>query len=156
MSASPIDRRLAELGLLLPAAAAPVGNYVPALIVGDLLYVSGQLSRTGDGKLLTGMLGGGLSVSDGQAAARACGLNLLAQAKAALGSLDRIRQTVRLCGFVASAPAFFEQPQVINGASDLMVAVLGDKGRHVRAAVGVASLPAGAAVEIEATFAIDR
>jgi enamine deaminase RidA (YjgF/YER057c/UK114 family) len=154
MTTSEIDRRLAERGVVLPPAVAPVGNYVPALIVGDLLHISGQLPKEADGRLHTGLLGGGLSIADGQAAARVCGLNVLAQAKAALGSLDRIRQTVRLCGFVACTPDFFDQPQVVNGASDLMVAVLGDKGRHVRAAVGVASLPAGAAVEVEATFAI--
>ncbi len=154
MTTSDIERRLGDLGLVLPKAAPPVGNYVPTLIAGDLLYVSGQLAREADGRLHTGILGGGLSVAEGQAAARACGLNLLAQAQAALGGLERIRQTVRLCGFVASTAAFLDQPQVVNGASDLMVAVLGDKGRHVRAAVGVTSLPAGSAVEVEAIFQI--
>ena len=144
------DARLAELGLTLPAAPAAVANYVPALQAGDLLYISGQISKAGDGTLLTGHLGGGLSAEQGADAARLCALNILAQAKAALGSLDRVAQLVRLTGFVAATPQFSEHPKVVNGASDLMVAVLGDRGRHTRSAVGVASLPMNAAVEIDA------
>lgn len=153
MTDSP-EQRLAALGLALPEAPVPLANYVPALVSGDLLFVSGQIARNSDGSVYTGQLGGGLSVAEGQEAARACALAILAQAKQALGTLDRIEQVVRLTGFVASAPTFFEQPQVINGASDLIGAVLGDKGRHTRAAVGVAALPAGAAVEIDAILKV--
>ena len=144
------DARLAELGLTLSAAPAAVANYVPALQAGDLLYISGQISKAGEGTLLAGHLGGGLSAEQGADAARLCALNILAQAKAALGSLDRVAQVVRLTGFVAATPQFSEHPKVVNGASDLMVAVLGDRGRHTRSAVGVASLPMNAAVEIYA------
>ncbi|MEQ1715353.1 MAG: RidA family protein [Hyphomicrobium sp.] len=146
--------RLEALGLKLPIAAAPLANYVPALATGGLLFISGQISRLADGTVFTGTLGTGLSVSEGQEAARSCALAILAQAKAALGSLDRIEQVLRLTGFVASAPQFHEQPQVINGASDLLVAVLGDAGRHTRSAVGVAALPAGAAVEVDAILKV--
>lgn len=148
------EKRLAALGLKLPEAPVPLANYVPALLSGDLLFVSGQIARRADGTVFAGQLGGGLSVADGQEAARACALAILAQAHQALGSLGRIEQAVRLTGFVSSAPQFYDQPQVINGASDLMVAVLGDKGRHTRAAVGVAALPAGAAVEIDAILKV--
>jgi enamine deaminase RidA (YjgF/YER057c/UK114 family) len=148
------EKRLAALGLKLPEAPVPLANYVPALLSGDLLFVSGQIARRADGAVFAGQLGGGLSVAEGQEAARACALAILAQAHQALGALDRIEQVMRLTGFVSSAPQFFEQPQVINGASDLMVAVLGDKGRHTRAAVGVAALPAGAAVEIDAILKV--
>jgi enamine deaminase RidA (YjgF/YER057c/UK114 family) len=151
---SKTEQRLTQLGLTLPAAPAPVGNYVAHARSGSLLFISGQLARAGDGKLLTGTLGAGLSVADGQAGARLCALNILAQAKAALGDLDRIAQVMRLTGFVASAPGFFGQPQVVNGASDLLVEVLGERGMHTRAAVGVAGLPAGSAVEIDAILAI--
>lgn len=146
--------RLAALGLSLPDAPMPVANYVPYLLHGDWMFVSGQVSKTSDGRLITGILGDGLSVSEGQEAARHCALNILAQARAALGDLDRIAQVMRLTGFVASAPGFTEHPQVVNGASDLMVAVLGDNGRHTRSAVGVASLPLGAAVEIDAILRV--
>lgn len=148
------EQRLQALGLVLPAAPQPVANYVPHLIAGELLYISGQISKSGDGTVMRGVLGSALSVADGQQAARLCALNILAQAKAALGSLDRIAQVLRLTGFVASDASFTEQPQVINGASDLMVAVLGDCGRHTRSAVGVAALPLGAAVEIDAILRI--
>ena len=148
------EQRLAALGLTLPEAPVPLANYVPALISGDLLFVSGQIARKPDGTVYAGLLGGGLSVAEGQEAARACALAILAQAKQALGMLERIEQVVRLTGFVASAPAFYEQPQVITGASDLIGAVLGEKGRHTRAAVGVAALPAGAAVEIDAIIKV--
>lgn len=153
MTDSP-EQRLAALGLALPEAPVPLANYVPALVSGDLLFVSGQIARKADGSVYAGKLGGGLSVAQGQEAARACALAILAQAKQALGTLDRIEQVVRLTGFVASAPTFFEQPQVINGASDLIGSVLGEKGRHTRAAVGVAALPAGAAVEIDAILKV--
>lgn len=149
-----IAARLRELGLELPAAPAPVANYVPYLISGDHLYVSGQISKAADGTLIAGRVGDTASVETGIEAAKACALNILAQAQAALGSLDRVTQLVRLTGFVSSGPDFTDHPKVINGASDLMVAVLGDKGRHTRAAVGVSSLPVGAAVEIDAIFSV--
>lgn len=148
------EMRLKDLGLHLPDAPAALANYVPALISGDLLFVSGQIARKADGSVFTGCLGAGVTVEEGQDAARSCALSILAQARTALGSLDKIVQVLRLTGFVASTPAFQQQPQVINGASDLLVAVLGDKGRHTRAAVGVASLPAGAAVEIDAILKV--
>lgn len=148
------DQRLTELGLKLPEAPQPVANYVPYLISGDHLFISGQIAKDDAGHVLTGVLGADLSVEDGKSAARYAALSLLAQAKAALGNLDRIGQVLRLTGFVASAAEFFEQPAVINGASDLLVAVLGDAGRHTRSAVGVASLPLGAAVEIDAILKI--
>lgn len=148
------DERLAGLGLSLPDAPAPVANYVPHLIVGELLFISGQISKAPDGSLVTGRLGAEVSIEQGQTAARYCALNILAQAKAALGGLDRVVQVVRLNAFVASTPETGDQPKVVNGASDLMVAVLGDAGRHTRVAVGVASLPAGCAVEIDAVIRI--
>ncbi len=148
------EQRLKALGIELPAAPAPVGNYVAHARSGNLLFISGQLSRSSDGKLITGVLGGSLSVAQGQAAARQCALNVLAQAKAALGDLDRIVQVMRLTGFVACAPGFVDHPQVLNGASDLMAEVLGERGMHTRAAIGAASLPAGCAVEIDAILAV--
>lgn len=154
--AGKIETRLTELGLTLPAAPAPVANYVPAVISGDLLFISGQISRGGDGTTMTGKLGGGVEVARGREAARVCALNILAQAKAALGSLDRIDRVVKLTGFVNATPDFVDHPQVVNGASDLLVDVLGDKGRHTRSAVGVAGLPLDAAVEIEAIIAIAK
>jgi enamine deaminase RidA (YjgF/YER057c/UK114 family) len=149
-----IAARLAELGLTLPAAPAPVANYVPYLVAGELLFVAGQVSRDAEGTMLTGTLGAGVTVAEGQAAARACALNILAQANAALGDLDRIGQVLKLTGFVNATPNFHDLPQVVNGASDLLVEVLGDKGRHTRAAVGVAALPANAAVEVDAIIKI--
>ena len=149
-----IEARLAELGITLPDAPNPVANYVPYAISGNLLFISGQISKGADGKIVTGALGQEVDVETGQAAARLCALNILAQAKAALGNLDRIAQVVRLTGFVNATPAFTDHPKVVNGASDLMVEVLGDKGRHTRAAVGVSSLPLGSAVEVDATIAI--
>lgn len=148
-----IDARLAELGLELPQAAAPVAAYVPTVLAGGLLHVSGQLPFI-DGQLVTGRLGEDVSLEQGQAAARACGLMLLAQVKAALGSLDRIEQVVKLGVFINSAGAFTDQPKVANGASELMQAVFGDAGRHARSAVGVPVLPLGAAVEVDAVFAV--
>jgi len=149
-----IEARLAALGLTLPDAPSPVANYVPFAISGNLLFVSGQIAKGADGRIVTGTLGQSLEIEAGQAAARLCALNILAQAKAALGSLDRIGQVLRLTGFVNASPAFTDHPKVVNGASDLMVEVLGDKGRHTRAAVGVSGLPSGTAVEVDATIAI--
>jgi enamine deaminase RidA (YjgF/YER057c/UK114 family) len=150
-----IERRLKELGITLPTPAAPIANYVPYVQAGRLLVVSGQLCLGPDGKLVArGKLGSGVSVEDGQNAARACGVNLIAQVGAALGDLDRVARVVRLGGFINSDPGFLDGPKVMNGASDLMVAVFGDKGRHARTTVGVAVLPADAAVEVEALFEI--
>jgi enamine deaminase RidA (YjgF/YER057c/UK114 family) len=148
------EARLAALGLTLPDAPAPIANYVPFQISGGLLLISGQVSGRPGGEGIKGKLGADLSLESGQKAAQLCCLNILAQAKAALGSLDKIGQALRLTGFVNAAPDFGDHPSVINGASDLMVAVLGDRGRHTRAAVGMASLPFGFAVEIDAIFAI--
>lgn len=150
-----VEARLATLGIALPDAPNPVANYVPTALVGNLLFISGQVSKAGDGTLVKGQLGGTMSVEEGQQAARLCALNILAQARAALGSLDRIAQLVRLTGFVSATPDFTQHPQVINGASDLMVEVLGDAGRHTRVAVGVASLPLGCAVEIDAIVRVE-
>lgn len=150
------EKRLAELGLSLPAAPAPVANYVPTAMVGNLLFVSGQISRTGAGVTMTGKLGAGVDIATGRDAAKVCALNILAQAKAALGSLDRIERIVKLTGFVNAAPTFTDHPHVVNGASDLLVEVLGDRGRHTRSAVGVAGLPLDAAVEVEAIIAVAK
>jgi enamine deaminase RidA (YjgF/YER057c/UK114 family) len=149
-----IDEKLKSMGLALPDAPAPVANYVPTCVVGGLLFVSGQISRTAEGRVLTGKLGADLDVAAGREAAKVCALNILAQARAALGSLDRIDRIVKLTGFVNSTPTFKDQPQVVNGASDLLVDLLGEKGRHTRSAVGVASLPVDAAVEVEAIIAV--
>lgn len=152
--AGKIDARLAELGIDLPDAPAPAANYVPCVQSGNLLFVSGQISQSSEG-LIKGKLGDAMDVSEGAEAARRCGMSLLAQARAALdGNLDRITRVVKLTGFVNSTPDFTDQPKVINGCSDLMVEVLGDAGRHARAAVSAPSLPLGVAVEIEAIFEI--
>lgn len=148
-----IDARLQELGIELPEAAAPVASYVPVVVRGGFAHVSGQLPFA-DGALMTGRLGDDVSLEDGQAAARACGLMILAQLKAAVGSLDKVEQVVKLGGFVTSTPEFTDQPKVVNGASDLMLEVFGEVGKHARAAVGVPALPLGAAVEVDAIFAI--
>ena len=148
-----IATRLRDLNMTLPDAPAPAANYVPYVQTGNLLFVSGQISSRPDG-LIKGRLGADMDVTQGAAAARACGLALLAQANAALGSLDRVARVVKLTGFVASTPDFTDQPEVVNGCSDLMVEVFGDKGRHARAAVSAAALPRGVAVEIEAIFEI--
>ncbi|MFB2533359.1 RidA family protein [Paracoccus sp. p4-l81] len=148
-----ISERLAARGITLPAAPAPAANYVPFVRSGAMLFVSGQISAGPDG-LITGRLGDGVSVEQGAAAARACGLSLIAQAQAALGDLDRVVRVVKLTGFVNSTPDFTDQPEVINGCSDLMVEVFGEAGRHARAAVSAASLPRGVAVEIEAIFEV--
>ncbi len=151
-----VEQRLQELGIALPPAPAPVANYVPTVEVGGLLFVSGQISRKADGSVVTGKLGDTLDIAQGRDAARICALSILAQAKAALGSLDRIERIVKLTGFVNSTPAFVNHPQVVNGASDVLVEVLGDKGRHTRSAVGVAALPMDSAVEVEAIIAISK
>jgi enamine deaminase RidA (YjgF/YER057c/UK114 family) len=145
--------KLAAAGLNLPKAAAPVAAYVPTVLVGGLLYVSGQLPFV-DGQLVTGRLGEDVSIEQGHAAAQACGLMLLAQVKAALGSLDRIERVVKLGAFINSTGTFTDQPKVANGASELMVTAFGEAGRHARSAVGVPVLPLGAAVEIDAVFAV--
>ncbi len=150
-----IDERLAELGLTLPPAAAPVANYVPFVVSHGLVTISGQVSMGPEG-LVTGKLGAEHDLASGQAAARLCGLNLLAQLRAACdGDLDRVTQVVRLGGFVNVTPGFADIPQVINGASDLMVDVFGAGGRHARAAVGCANLPLNAAVEVDGVFALN-
>ncbi len=146
--------RLSDLGLSLPVATPPVASYVPVVIEGNLIYVSGQLPLH-DGALIAGHLGKDVSLEEGQRAAQICALNILAQVNAALdGQLDRVSRCVKLNGFVACTPDFIDQPKVINGASDLIVQVMGDAGRHARAAVGVPALPRGAAVEVEAIFAL--
>ena len=150
-----VESKLAELGIVLPTPSAPVANYVGFVRTGRLLVVSGQLCLGADGKLVAqGKLGAGVSVEDGQKAARACAINLLAQVKAALGDLEKIARVVRLGGFINSAPSFLDGPKVMNGASDLFVSVLGDKGRHARTTVGVAVLPLDAAVEVEGMFEV--
>lgn len=149
-----IDNRLKELGVELPEPPAPVASYVPFVRTGDLVVISGQVSLGPDGPV-TGRVGDTLTLEEGQAAARLCGLNILAQLKAALdGDLDRVKRCVRLGGFVACGPDFADHPKVINGASDLMAEVFGDKGRHARAAVGAPSLPLGVAVEVDAIFEV--
>lgn len=145
-----IETNLKDIGIELPRAPAPAANYVPWVISGNLLFVAGQLPMEAGQIAVTGTLGAGISVEVGQRAARLCAINIIAQAKAALGDLDRVTRVVRLGGFVASANGFTDQSKVVNGASDLMVEVFGDAGRHARAAVGVNTLPLGAAVEVDA------
>ena len=150
-----VERKLASLGINLPTPASPIANYVPFVRSGDMLIVSGQLCFGPDGNLVAkGQLGGGVSMDDGQKAARACAVNLLAQLKAALGDLDKVTRVVRLGGFINSTSGFADGPKVMNGASDLMVEVFGEKGRHARSTVGVAALPANAAVEVEGQFEV--
>ncbi|WP_172329713.1 RidA family protein [Mangrovicoccus sp. HB161399] len=149
------ESRLAALGITLPDAAAPAANYVPFVQAGDLLHVSGQLPKAEDGTLVTGKLGDGLEVADGAAAAKLCAIHLLAQVKAACGGdLDRLVRVVKLGAFVNSSPDFGQQPAVVNGASDFLVEVLGDAGRHARSAVSSPSLPFGVAVEIDGIFQV--
>ena len=149
-----IDQRLAELGIVLPAAAAPVAAYVPTDEFGGMLHVSGQISFAEDGSLVKGRLGDDVALDAGVAAARRCGMMLLAQLKAALGSLDRVERIVKLGVFVNSTPDFTDQPKVANGASELMVEVFGEAGKHARSAVGVPTLPLGVAVEVDAVVAV--
>ena len=147
--------RLARMGVAIPPAAAPAANYLPYMLHERVLYISGQLSVTGEGLACRGKLGEGVSVEQGREAARLCAINILAQAKAALdGDLERIRQVLRITGFVASAPSFIEQHLVVNGASDFLAQALGERGRHARAAVGTSALPLDAAVEIDAIIAV--
>ena len=155
--ASSIEQKLADLGITLPAPGAPGGNYVPFVVVGDLAFMAGQVAREAGKMKYTGKLGKDLSIEQGQDAARLCAVNLLSQLKEACGGdLDRVERCVRLGGFVNSPLDFYDHPQVINGASDLMVAVLGDRGRHARTAVGVSALPLNSAVEVEAVFQLKR
>ncbi|THV25287.1 RidA family protein [Peteryoungia ipomoeae] len=150
-----IEARLSAAGITLPEAAAPAANYVPFVVSGNLLYLSGQLPIEGGKIAVTGLLGTDVSLEDGQRAAKLCAVNILAQAKAALGGdLGRITRVIKLNGFVASAPGFVEQHLVINGASNLIAEILGDAGKHARAAVGMAALPLNAAVEIDAIMEI--
>jgi enamine deaminase RidA (YjgF/YER057c/UK114 family) len=141
--------RLKAAGVTLPDARPPVANYVPFVITGNLLFISGQVSITPDG-LIKGRLGEDMTLEQGQQAARACAINLIAQMKAALGELDRVTRVVKLGGFVNAAADFTDLPKVVNGCSDLMVEIFGDKGRHARAAVACPVLPMGAAVEVDA------
>ncbi len=148
------EQRLIALGIVLPAAAAPAANYVPSVAMHGLLHISGQIPFDDSGKPLRGRLGADMDIAAGAAAARRCAINLVAQMKAALGELDRVERIVKLGVFVNSTPDFTDQPEVGNGASDFMVAVFGDAGRHARSAVGVAVLPRGVAVEVDAIIAI--
>jgi enamine deaminase RidA (YjgF/YER057c/UK114 family) len=149
------EQRLAELGLELPVPASPVANYLPATRTGNLLFVSGQLCFGSDGKLAaSGKIGVDVSLEQARLAARLCGINILAQVKAALGSLDKVARVVRLGGFMAAGPEFTQHPGVMNGASDLMVEIFGEAGRHARTTVGVPSLPLDSSVEIEALIEV--
>lgn len=153
MTDAEIDAKLAELGLTLPRPAAPVAAYVPVVVAGGLAHVSGQLPFIG-GDFVKGRLGEDVTLEQGVAAAQACGLMILAQLRAALGSLSRVEQVVKLGGFVNSTGDFTDQPKVVNGASELMAAVFGEAGKHARSAVGVPVLPLGAAVEVDAVVAV--
>jgi len=154
MHETQLDERLAALGIILPVAAAPVANYVAAVLTGNLLVISGQLPLV-EGRLsVTGKLGGGVSVDQGSLAARACAINILAQIKAATGSLGRVTRVVRLGGFIACTADFTQHATVMNGASDLMADLFGDIGRHARSTIGVPSLPLDAPVEVEGLFEI--
>ncbi|MEY8828130.1 RidA family protein [Sedimentitalea sp. XS_ASV28] len=149
-----IEDKLAELGVTLPDAPAPAANYVPFVTIGDTVYVSGQIASDANG-LIVGKLGDTMDVDAGAVAAKSCAINLLAQVKAACGgNLDRLVRVIKLTAFVNSTPDFTDQPKVVNGASDFLVEVLGDAGRHARAAVSAAALPLGVAVEIDGIFQI--
>jgi enamine deaminase RidA (YjgF/YER057c/UK114 family) len=153
--AGTVEKKLADLGIVLHEPSAPVANYVGFVRTGNLLVVSGQLCLDAEGKLVAkGKLGAGVTVEEGQRAARACAVNLLAQIKLALGDLDKITRVVRLGGFINSQPDFLDGPKVMNGASDLMVTAFGEKGKHARTTVGVAVLPLDAAVEVEGMFEV--
>ncbi|MFN7163386.1 MAG: RidA family protein [Hyphomonas sp.] len=147
------EENLDRLGIALPAPMKPVATYVPFVITGKLLYVSGQVSATAEGRIL-GRLGDDMELSAGQHAARICGINLIAQCKAAVGELSNIKRVVKLGGFVNAAPSFVDIPQVINGCSDLMVEVFGEAGKHARSAVACPTLPLGVAVEVDGVFEI--
>lgn len=149
-----VEAKLSELGIILPEPVAPVANYVPYVVSGNLVFISGQVSIGPDG-LIAGTLGKDIEFDKGVEAAHACGVNLIAQLKAACGGdLDRVKRVVKLGAFVNCTAEFTDQPKIVNGASDLMVAVFGDAGRHARAAVGAPSLPLNAAVEIDGVFEI--
>jgi enamine deaminase RidA (YjgF/YER057c/UK114 family) len=153
--AGTVEQKLADLGVKLHEPISPVANYVGFVRTGNLLFVSGQICKDANGQLIAkGKLGASVTIEQGYAAAQGCGVNLLAQVKAALGDLDKVVRVVRLGGFINSAPDFLDGPKVLNGASDLMVAAFGDKGRHSRTTVGVASLPSDAAVEVDAVFEV--
>jgi enamine deaminase RidA (YjgF/YER057c/UK114 family) len=153
--AGTVEKRLTDLGIVLPTPTAPIANYVAFVRTGNFMVVSGQLCLDGDGKLVAkGKLGAEVSIEDGQRAARACAINLLAQIKSGLGDLSKVVRVVRLGGFINAAPNFLELPKVMNGASDLMVSVFVDRGRHARTTVGVATLPMDAAVEVEGMFEV--
>jgi len=152
--AGTVEKKLSELGVVLAEPTAPVANYVPFVRTGNLLMVSGQICLDAGKLVAKGQLGAGVSIEDGQKAARACAVNLLAQVKAALGDLDKVLRVVRLGGFVNAAPGFTDGPKVMNGASDLMVAVFGEKGKHARTTVGVSALPLDAAMEVEGLFEV--
>ena len=150
-----IDAKLKDLGIALPKAAAPVANYVPYVVSGNLVFISGQVTVGPSGLEFVGFVGKDFSVEQGQAAAKLCALNLIAQLREACGGdLDRVKRCVKLTGFVNAIPGFTQHPEVINGASDLMVQVFGDAGKHARAAVGAGSLPRNVAVEVDAVFEI--
>jgi enamine deaminase RidA (YjgF/YER057c/UK114 family) len=149
-----VENKLSELGIVLASPSAPVANYVPFVRTGNLLFVSGQICLDAGKLVAKGQLGAGVSIEDGQKAARACAVNLLAQVKAALGDLDKVVRVLRLGGFVNATPGFTDGPKVMNGASDLMVTVFGDKGRHARTTVGVSALPGDAAIEVEGLFEV--
>ena len=150
-----IESRLKELGIALPSPPAPVASYVPTVTSGNLVFVSGQITSAPEGLKYVGVVGKDLTVEDGKAAARLCAINAVAQAKAACGGdLDRIKRCVKLSVFVNAAPNFTQHPEVANGASDLLVEVFGEAGKHARAALGAGSLPRGVACEVEALFEI--
>jgi len=153
--AGTVEKKLADLGITLFAPKGPVANYVPFVRTANFMVLSGQLCFDADGNLVaTGQLGGGVSIEDGAKAARTCAINLLCQIKAGLGDLDKVVRVVRLGGYINSAPGFADGPKVMNGASDLMVTIFGEKGRHARTTVGVAALPLNAAVEVEGSFEV--
>jgi enamine deaminase RidA (YjgF/YER057c/UK114 family) len=152
--AGTVEKKLSELGVVLAEPTAPVANYVPFVRTGNLLMVSGQICLDAGKLVAKGQLGAGISIEDGQKAARACAVNVLAQVKAALGDLDKVTRVVRLGGFVNAAVGFVEGPKVMNGASDLMVAAFGEKGKHARTTVGVSALPQNAAMEVEGLFEV--
>jgi enamine deaminase RidA (YjgF/YER057c/UK114 family) len=153
--AGEIEKRLAAMGVTLPVPAPPAATYQPVVEIGGMLYVSGQIPLGPSGPEFVGKLGRDFEVETGRQAARLCGINILAQAKVALGDLDRIKRFVKLTGFVNCTPDFGDMPKVVNGCSDFLVEVLGDRGRHARSAVGMSSLPWGVAVEVEAIIAIN-
>ena len=152
--AGTIEARLKSLGIELPSAPAPAASYVPAVITGSLLFTAGQIPMKNGERLFIGKVGDTMDVATAQQAARLCALNIVAQVKAAVGDLDRVKRCVKVLGFVNATPDFGDHPKVINGASDLLVEIFEDKGRHARSAVGAGSLPFGVAVEVEAIFEI--